>query len=356
MKTDIFNFAFDNKHIATKPLEKREAAKLMVIKNGTLDHKHIFNIVDYCHSGDVLVLNNTKVIKARLTGKIVTTGRSAGCQITLHQLISHDDSHTIYTAFAKGSKKLNITDILEFTAFNSFKITATILKKDDLGQVYIEFNTPLEAFFVFLEQAGTMPLPPYIEKYRKADNSDDTNYQTVFAKHSGSVAAPTASLHLTHDLLEKLTAKNVKIAYVTLHVGGGTFLPVKAETLDQHHMHSEIIHIDTENADIINHAKSHGGRVICVGTTALRVVESVADDTGYMHSFTGDTKIFIYPGYRFKTCNILMTNFHLPQSTLFMLVCAFSGIETMKQAYHIAQEMDYRFFSYGDACFLDNSL
>ncbi len=355
MKTDIFNFDFDNKHIAIKPLDKREDAKLMVIKNGTIHHKHIFNIVDYCHAGDVLVLNNTKVIKARLSGKIITTGRSAGCEITLHQLISHDNRHTTYTAFAKGSKKLNITDILQFTADNDFQITAKILNKDDLGQVYIEFNAPLEAFFTFLEHAGTMPLPPYIEKYRKADTSDDTNYQTVFAKHLGSVAAPTASLHLTEDILKKLTAKNVKIAYVTLHVGGGTFLPVKAETLDKHHMHSEIIHIDTDNADIINHAKSEGGRVICVGTTALRVVESVADDMGYMHSFTGNTKIFIYPGYRFKICNVLITNFHLPQSTLFMLVCAFSGIDTMKQAYHIAQEMDYRFFSYGDACFLDNS-
>ncbi len=354
MKTDIFNFDFDTKHIAIKPLDKRETAKLMVINNGTLHHKHIMNIVDYCHSGDVLVLNNTKVIKARLTGKIITTGRSAGCEVTLHQLISHDDSHTTYTAFAKGSKKLNITDILEFTADNDFKITARILNKDDFGQIYIEFHASLDTFFAFLEQAGTMPLPPYIEKYRKADTSDDTNYQTVFAKHLGSVAAPTASLHLTADILEKITAKNVKIAYVTLHVGGGTFLPVKAETLDKHHMHSEIIHIDTDSADIINHAKSNGGRVICVGTTALRVVESVADDTGYMHSFTGNTKIFIYPGYRFKICNALMTNFHLPQSTLFMLVCAFSGIETMKQAYKTAQDMDYRFFSYGDACFLDN--
>ena len=200
-----------------------------------------------------------------------------------------------------------------------------------------------------------MPLPPYIEKYRKADDSDNSNYQTVFAKHLGSVAAPTASLHFTHDLLEKLKAKNVKIAYVTLHVGGGTFLPVKSETLDKHHMHTEIIHIDAENAQIINQIKSQGGRVICVGTTALRVVESVADDSGYLNSFTGETDIFIYPSYKFKICNLLMTNFHLPKSTLFMLVCAFSGIDTMKQAYQIAQTMNYRFFSYGDACLLDNS-
>ena len=353
MKTDIFDFTFNDTYIATKPLDNRQDAKLMVVKNDAIDHKQIRDIVDYLHDGDVLVLNNTKVIKARLIGKITTTGRSASCEFTLHKLMNTDNTHTLYGAFAKGSKKLNINDILEFSTDKSADIiTATIIHKDDFGQVHIRFDCDLNGLFAFLERAGSMPLPPYIEKYRKADSSDDTNYQTIFAKHLGSVAAPTASLHLTQNLLDRLTAKNIKIAYVTLHVGGGTFLPVKAETLDKHYMHSEIIDIDTANAHIINEAKNNGNRVVCVGTTALRVVESVADDNGCVQSFTGETDIFIYPSYRFKVCDILMTNFHLPKSTLFMLVCAFSGIDTMKNAYKIAQETNYRFFSYGDACLL----
>ncbi len=354
MKTDIFDFNFDERHIATKPLENRNDAKLMVIKNGHIDHKHIIDLPDFLNAGDVLVLNNTKVIKARLTGNITTTGRSAKCTITLHKLITHNDNHTLYSVFAKGSKKLNIHDTLTFITSDDLKVTAKILEKDVNGQVYCQFDCPLDILFAFLEQAGTMPLPPYIEKYRKADSSDNSNYQTVFAEHLGSVAAPTASLHLTHDLLEKIKAKNIKIAYVTLHVGGGTFLPVKTETIDKHIMHSEVIHIDADNADIINQAKSNGGRVVCVGTTALRVIESVADTHGIIHSFTGETDIFIYPGYRFKACDMLMTNFHLPKSTLLMLVSAFSGIDTIKQAYQIAQDMNYRFFSYGDACLLDS--
>lgn len=355
MKTDIFNFPFDEKHIAIEPLTNRLDAKLMIIKDGTIKHRHIGDIVDYFQNGDVLVLNNTKVIKARLSGKIISQGRSAQCQITLHKLISHDDTQTYYTAFAKGSKKLKIDDMVAFHSDTYSDITAKIIQKDDLGQIHIQFNCDINQLFLLLETTGTMPLPPYIEKFRKADSSDDKNYQTVFAQHAGSVAAPTASLHFTEELLEKLKAKNIKIAYVTLHVSGGTFLPVKTDNITEHYMHSEIIHIDTDNADIINQSKKQGGRVICVGTTALRVVESVADNNAILKNYTGETNIFIYPGYQFKICDILMTNFHLPKSTLFMLVCAFSGVDIMKHAYHLAQENNYRFFSYGDACLLDNS-
>ena len=209
MKTDIFDFNFDERHIATKPLENRNDAKLMVIKNGHIDHKHIIDLPDFLNAGDVLVLNNTKVIKARLTGNITTTGRSAKCTITLHKLITHNDNHTLYSVFAKGSKKLNSHDTLAFITSDDLKVTAKILEKDVNGQVYCQFDCPLDILFAFLEQAGTMPLPPYIEKYRKADSSDNSNYQTVFAEHLGSVAAPTASLHLTHDLLEKIKAKNI---------------------------------------------------------------------------------------------------------------------------------------------------
>jgi S-adenosylmethionine:tRNA ribosyltransferase-isomerase len=200
-----------------------------------------------------------------------------------------------------------------------------------------------------------MPLPPYIEKYRKANIQDNDHYQTIFAKHIGSVAAPTASLHLTEELLSRIRQKNIVIAYVTLHVGGGTFLPVKSDIITDHKMHSEHISITQKDADIINKAKSSGSRIVCVGTTALRVLESVSDDNGYIKAFTGETDIFIYPGYQFKACDALLTNFHLPQSTLFMLVCAFMGTTQMKDAYQKAMNGNYRFFSYGDACFLEKN-
>jgi S-adenosylmethionine:tRNA ribosyltransferase-isomerase len=354
MQTDIFDFPFDDKHIALNPLEPRENAKLMVIKDNQMTHNHVRNLIDYFQADDVIVLNNTKVIKARLTGVIITKGRTAQCQVTLHKhILLNDTTKTTYTAFVKGSKKLNIDDILEFKTLNSdIIITAKIISKDNLGQVHIQFNCNLSDLFILLDNIGTMPLPPYIEKHRHADIDDDTNYQTIFAEHLGSVAAPTASLHLTENILQQIAKKGIKIAYVTLHVGGGTFLPVKSDTIDQHYMHSEIIDINAQNAQIINEAKQNGGRVICVGTTALRVVESVVDNSGTLRAFTGETDIFIYPSYRFKICDILMTNFHLPKSTLFMLVCALCGIDMMKYAYKTAQEMDYRFFSYGDACLL----
>ena len=246
MQTDLFDFTFDDALIATKPLDNRDDARLMVVDNNRLEHQHIHNLIDHFNSGDVLVLNNTKVIKARLEGVITTIdrdiNRSHKCQITLHKL-THQASNVIhYSCFAKGSKKLDINDTLEFTASDQTILTATILKKDEAGQVHIAFNTALNHFFAFLDKAGTMPLPPYIEKYRKADQSDDENYQTVFAKHLGSVAAPTASLHLTQATFDALKAKNIHIAYVTLHVGGGTFLPVKSDDLESHIMHSEIIH------------------------------------------------------------------------------------------------------------------
>lgn len=348
MKTEIFDFPFDDSKIALKPLENRLDARLMVIDADQPKHKNIKDLPNLLKSGDVLVLNNTKVLKARLNGTIISPNRSAKCQVTLHKLSASTPSQTSYTAFVKGSKKLKIDDTISF----SETIKAKVIDKDIHGQVHINFDCPLEDLFSFMEEKGTMPLPPYIEKHRQADQSDDTNYQTVFAQHAGSVAAPTASLHLTHELLENIQQEGVQIAYVTLHVSGGTFLPVKTDDITEHHMHSEIIQIDQTNADIINNAKANDNRIICVGTTSLRVVESCANDNRQIKPFVGETDIFIYPGYEFKICDVLMTNFHLPKSTLFMLVCAFSGIARMKNAYKIAQQKDYRFFSYGDACLL----
>jgi len=362
MKTALFDFPFDDTLIATSPLEDRQQARLMVVRDDHTEHKHIYDLCAYFQSGDVIVLNNTKVIKARIQGHITSEGRTASCFVTLHKLMAQSQTQVTYSCFVKNSKKLRQGDHILFSApTNSAvnnapdQIKASVSHKDSHGQVHITFETDLSHFFAFLDKAGSMPLPPYIEKHRKADSSDDTNYQTIFAQHLGSVAAPTASLHFTPQILDALKNKGVHIAYVTLHVGGGTFLPVKTESITDHTMHSEIIDIDADNANIINQAKRNNGRIICVGTTALRVVESVADTQGILSAYTGETDIFIYPSYQFKACDILMTNFHLPKSTLFMLVCAFSGTETMQSAYQQAQALNYRFFSYGDACLLFRS-
>jgi S-adenosylmethionine:tRNA ribosyltransferase-isomerase len=256
-----------------------------------------------------------------------------------------------WSTFLKPARKLHVGD----TIVIADDFSAEVVYKNG-GEVHLDFNEKSEEFFAKIERYGVMPLPPYIAKKRAPDKSDNENYQTIFAQRPGAVAAPTAGLHFSQELVAAITAKNASIDYVTLHVGGGTFLPIKVENTDDHIMHSEYGEISKSVADRINATKKNGGRIIAIGTTSLRILESCVNDKGQVFSYAGETDIFITPGYEFKVADCMMTNFHLPQSTLFMLICAFSGTKTMKQAYAHAIEKEYRFYSYGDACFLENGV
>ena len=356
MKTEEFNFPFDDRLIATMPVSPRHSAKMMCIQNNNITHHKVIELADFLRAGDCLILNDTKVIKARLRGKIHTPPRFAQFEITLHKMLSHTQDTVTYTGFVRGAKKLHIHDDVVFNAPTGDVMLGVITDKyADTGEVEICFKTSLPELYLFLEHAGEMPLPPYIASKRKSNQSDDTHYQSVFAKHSGSVAAPTASLHFDDVLLRTLENKNIQKAYVTLHVGGGTFLPVKTDNIHDHKMHSEYACLSQETAEKLNKVKQNGGRLVCIGTTALRTLETATDPDGIIHAYHDQTNIFITPDYKFRAVDILLTNFHLPKSTLFMLVCGLCGIDIMKQAYAEAQNMDYRFFSYGDACLLFKS-
>ncbi len=362
MKTSLFDFTLPTERIATTPLFPRDAARMLVVGD-ELHDKTIASLTDYLRAGDVMVFNNTKVIPARLFGmrgvaKIeVLLHKRCHPELVEGSLQNNDEiSHSVrddnnWQCFAKPAKKLRIGDEMIFAD----DFSAEVIKKYDDGQVLLKFAYSDDVFEKKLEQYGAMPLPPYIEKTRHADVSDNNNYQTVYAENSGSVAAPTAGLHFTKELLEKIDAIGVKRVHVTLHVGGGTFLPVKAEDTKNHIMHSEYAEISKEAAQIINAAKRSGGRIIAVGTTSVRTLESATDEQGIVQQFSGETNIFITPSYKFKIVDAILTNFHLPKSTLFMLVCAFSGIGKMKAAYSHAIEQKYRFYSYGDACFLSGN-
>lgn len=339
MKTSFFDFSLPPERIAAQPVSPRDAARMLVVSDNVYDKK-ILNILEYLKAGDVMVFNNTKVIPARLFAK----RGNADIEILLHKKIGQGK----WQCFARPAKRLKIGDQVRF----SDDFMANVEHKFDDGQVLLNFLYSDAEFWQKLEKYGSMPLPPYIERNRAADISDNASYQTVYAKHAGSVAAPTAGLHFTEELLAKIETAGVHIVYVTLHVGGGTFLPVKVDDISQHVMHSEYAEVSDDTAKIINSAKKEGGRVIAVGTTSVRTLESVADAAGILHKFSGETNIFITPGYKFKLVDMMLTNFHLPKSTLFMLVCAFSGIEKMKKAYAHAIEEKYRFYSYGDACLL----
>jgi S-adenosylmethionine:tRNA ribosyltransferase-isomerase len=295
----------------------------------------------HLRAGDIVVFNDTRVIPARLLGK----RGDAKVEVLLHKKISD----TVWQCFAKPTKRLKIGDSIIFAD----DFSAEVLEKKDDGQVLLAFEAA--GFYKKLSAYGHMPLPPYIEKKRTADSTDTRNYQTIYAAHDGSVAAPTAGLHFTPALLAAIDAVGASRAHVTLHVGGGTFLPVKTIDTSEHKMHSEWAQISAETADKINAAKARGGRVIAVGTTSLRTLESATDADGIVQPFEGETNIFITPGYRFKCVDMLLTNFHLPRSTLFMLVSAFCGLEKMHAAYAHAIAQNYRFYSYGDACLLSRS-
>ena len=339
LKTSDFYFELPPELIAQDPLEDRASSRLLMVNKTTGETKHeIFhNIVDYLHAGDCLVLNNTKVLPARLMGVKEDTGAS------VEVLLLKRKENDIWETLVKPGKKVRPGARL---SFGEGILRAEVLDIVEEGNRLIQFF--YEGIFEeVLDRLGEMPLPPYITHKLQ----DKNRYQTVYAKYDGSAAAPTAGLHFTRELLTQIEKKGVALAYVTLHVGLGTFRPVKAENVLEHHMHSEYYQITKEAAEIINETKRKGGRVICVGTTSCRTVESAADENGRLEECCGNTEIFIYPGYRFKVLDCLITNFHLPESTLVMLVSALAGREHVLSAYEEAVKEKYRFFSFGDACF-----
>ena len=375
LKTSDFDFHLPPELIANQPANPRDSSKMLVWKNQKIIDKKVSDLADFLNEGDVLVLNDTKVIKAKLTGK----RGEAKVEVNLHKQGSpylgglerqlllakqpqmavlsdqglpnyflwqtmgvHNSS--IWQVFAKPAKRLKIGD--KFSIAEDF--FAEVMGKNDDGIVDLKFNVSDEDFFAMLEKYGEMPLPPYI----KTDQEVDNNYQTIYAKNSGAVAAPTAGLHFTKELFAKLEAKGVQKVFTTLNVGAGTFLPVKSDLIKDHQMHSEYFSINQETCEVINQAKKNGKRIIAVGTTSLRVLESAVDDNGLLNPQSRETNIFIYPPYNFKIVDILMTNFHLPKSTLFMLISAFIGTKNAQEIYSHAIKNQYRFYSFGDATLL----
>lgn len=339
---DVKDFRYDlpQELIAQDPLEDRSSSRLLVLDKdtGEITHKHFYDIIDYLDEGDCLVLNETKVIPARLMGVKKDTGA------VVEILLLKRKSRTVWECLVKPGKKCRVGAVIEF---GEGLLTGTVSDIVEEGNRIIEFEFD-GIFEEILDKLGTMPLPPYITHTLK----DRNRYQTVYAKNDGSAAAPTAGLHFTKELLKDIEDKGVKLAKVTLHVGLGTFRPVKVSDVRQHHMHSEFFQVSKEAADIINSTRANGKRVICVGTTSTRTVESASDDKGYLKETSGWTDIFIYPGYKFKVSDALITNFHLPESTLVMLVSALAGREKVLHAYEEAVKEKYRFFSFGDAMFI----
>ena len=347
MKITDFDYELPKELIAQKPANKREESRLMVLnrKEKTIDHKMFYNIIDYLNKGDLLVMNNSKVIPARLYGEKVGTG--AKIEFLLIKRIEND----IWETMVKPGKRLKPGDKVIFS--NDSKFEAEILEYGKDGTRLVRFDYE-GIFYERLDKIGKMPLPPYIERESKEEDKD--RYQTVYSEEPGSVAAPTAGLHFTEDILDRLKDKGVHIAYVTLHVGIGTFRPVKCENIEEHEMHFEEYTISADNEKIINDALSKNKRVVAVGTTSVRTLESVAYETkeGYrVKSGDGSTGIFIYPGYKFKIVDSMITNFHLPKSTLLMLISAFYNREDILKAYETAVKEEYRFFSYGDSMFIE---
>ena len=339
MKTSDFDFYLPEELIAQTPLERRDASRLLTLDKhtGATEHHHFYELPQFLRPGDCLVLNNSRVLPARLIGHRPTGGV---CEV----LLLTDKGEGLWECLVRPGKKLRPGAQV---IFGEGQLTATIEAEESDGKRLARFHYQ-GIFLEILEQLGKMPLPPYI----KAELQDNERYQTVYSKVMGSAAAPTAGLHFTPELLQQIQNMGVDLCYVTLHVGLGTFRPVKAEDIQDHEMHSEFCQISQETADVINRTKARGGRVICVGTTSCRTIESFAAEDGTMTARSGWTNIFIYPGYRFKVLDALITNFHLPQSTLIMLVSALAGREHVLAAYEEAVREKYRFFSFGDAMFI----
>ena len=346
MKLSDFDFDLPERLIATRPASPRSSARLLVAEGDAIHDQRVTDLVDWLRPGDRLVLNDTRVIPARLFGQRHRTGEHGATAARMDVTLLEPRPGGRWSALLKPLKKIRDGEEIVFTE----DLKATLVARED-GQGLLEFNLAGEDFDAALAEAGNMPLPPYIAAKRAADEQDKTDYQTVFARHSGAVAAPTASLHFDEALLQRLEAKGVTFTRVTLHVGAGTFLPVKVEDVTTHKMHSEWGRVTTEAAAEIAATKAAGGRVIPVGTTALRLIESAAQG-GEIAPWEGGTDIFIYPGFTFRVADALMTNFHLPKSTLMMLVSALMGQDRIKAIYDHAVAGEYRFFSYGDASLL----
>jgi S-adenosylmethionine:tRNA ribosyltransferase-isomerase len=343
-----FDFLLPDQNIALRPAEPRDCARLLVVSpdaKPAFHDAHVPDLLKHLRSGDVMIFNDTRVIPAQLPGLRKRGSVEARVEITLHKRIALAS----WLAFARPGKRLAVGDTV---FFGDSSLVAEISEKHESGDVLLTFNASGSELDTAIAQWGSIPLPPYIAHKRAVDRRDLTDYQTVYAIKEGAVAAPTAGLHFTPALLQQIDALGVERHHITLHVGAGTFLPVKTDDLSQHRMHSEWGHISAETAAAINSAKARGGRIVCVGTTSLRLIESAADEKGIIHPFSADTAIFITPGYRFRAVDMLMTNFHLPKSTLFMLVSAFAGQNLMREAYEHAIKTNYRFYSYGDSSLL----
>jgi S-adenosylmethionine:tRNA ribosyltransferase-isomerase len=358
MKVDAFDFELPESCIALRPVEPRDAARMLHAgADGGLVDRRVSDLPDLLRAGDVLVMNDTRVIPARLKGRRWRGEASAGIEILLHQRLGPES----WKAFARPAKKLDVGETIRFgdqgggMVCEMQRFDAVVESKGEGGEITLAFGLSGPSLDEAIALHGQMPLPPYIAGKRPTDARDMADYQTVYARADGAVAAPTAGLHVTPELLQQVRARGVLTEFVTLHVGAGTFLPVKADDTADHRMHAEWGQVTPEVASRLNAARAAGGRIVAIGTTSLRLLESAADEGGFFHPFAAATDIFITPGYRFRAVDLLMTNFHLPRSTLFMLVSAFSGLDVMKHAYAQAIARGYRFYSYGDASLLERA-
>jgi S-adenosylmethionine:tRNA ribosyltransferase-isomerase len=351
MRTDLFDFDLPSERIALRPVSPRDAARLLVVGSAArLEDRRVSELPDLLRPGDQLVFNDTKVIPARLFGRVLK-GAEPTIEATLHRRI--DQSR--WRAFLKPARKASPGDVIRFGDEGRVcflgQLDARVEEKHD-GDVALAFAFHGPVLDQAIEERGLMPLPPYIASRRPVDERDRADYQTVFARAEGSVAAPTAGLHFTEHLLAHLQQRGIGLSFVTLHVGAATFLPVKAEDTAAHALDPERATLTAATAETLNSARKAGGRIVAVGSTSLRLIESAAADDGILRPFSGETSLFVVPGYRFRAADLLFTNFHLPRSTLFMLVAAFAGLDVMKRAYAHAIDAGYRFYSYGDACLL----
>ena len=353
MRVDLFDFDLPEDRIALRPAVPRDAARLLMVRPGQdIEDRMVSDLPALLDPGDVLVFNDTKVIKARLNGMRRRGDHSASIEATLHQRVAADR----WLAFLRPAKRVAPGDHISFghdgNACLLGTLDATVLEKREAGEVLLAFDLSGAFLDEALDSVGHLPLPPYIASRRPGDERDQTDYQTTYASREGAVAAPTAGLHFTPELLAALDARGIERQFVTLHVGAGTFLPVKSEDTSGHVMHAENGWIPASTAQALNAARARGSRIVAVGTTALRLLEAAAAEDGTVDAWAAPTSIFITPGYRFRAVDALVTNFHLPRSTLFMLVAAFSGLATMRDAYAHAIRNGYRFYSYGDASLL----
>jgi S-adenosylmethionine:tRNA ribosyltransferase-isomerase len=362
MRTELFDFKLPRELIAQHPIRPRDAARLLVARREGLEDRHVLDLPAMLERGDLLVFNDTRVIPARLIGRRGT----ATVEVTLHQPVTdgtvdkaesarvgevRPEAAALWRAFARPARRLRTGERLQFGS----NLAAEVRAKGEGGEVTLDFACTEHELLERLRAVGQMPLPPYIKRPRSGDPADRLDYQTLFARRDGAVAAPTAAFHFTPELMRALTERGIDHAFVTLHVGAGTFLPVKVEDTREHRMHAERFELGPETVAAITRARAAGGRIVAVGTTVLRTLETAADPAGGIAPGCGATRLFITPGYRFKAVDLLLTNFHLPRSTLFMLVAAFAGLERMRAAYAHAIALRYRFYSYGDACLLERA-